>query len=247
MGRRALRQKWSGDSNLIDVSNFVSHYHAFWSDHTPTSEHFVRRLNLQHTERWVAPIPVSTGRSRAAFVAELAFAQFVAKATEPHKLPREAALLETIRRLVPLIEDRRTLEAPFSEEEESDIEQIVRNLTKFFFYHSVKDTIILRPRFVGCGYIDTFEGDIINGETLFEIRTVDRPFRSADVRQLVTYCALNHLSGQYRIKKMGVCNPRRGLYFEMNLDEVCYEISGQTSQELFDALVHPISSGDISR
>lgn len=231
---------------MIDASSFATHHNAFWADHTPTSEHFVRRLNLEHTERSSPPIDKPEEPIRAAFVSEFAFARLcgLADGIDSGEL-NATAMAETKKRLLPLLDDPATLDAPLTEAEKDQVRQLEKSLTGFFKHRGL--ALQTRPVFQGCGYIDASEGDVISGPCLFEIKAVDRPFRSNDIRQLVTYCALNHASGQYELDSMGVFNPRRGLGFAMNFDEICREISGKTAQELFDGVVHGISSGDISR
>jgi hypothetical protein len=231
---------------VIDASRFAAYHNAFWADHTPTSEHFVRRLNLEYADRWSPPIEKPEEQIRAAFVSEFAFSRFCGLADGVDAVQLDStALAETKKRLLPLMDDPMTLDAPFTTAEKGQVQKLENSLTGFFKQRRVE--LRTRPLFKGCGYIDASEGDVISGTCLFEIKAVDRPFRSVDVRQLVTYCSLNHASGQFELDSMGVFNPRRGLWFAMSLDELCREISGQSAQELFDGVVHGVSSGDISR
>lgn len=231
---------------MIDASSFAAHHNAFWADQTPTSEHFVRRLNLEYADRWAVPLDKPGEQIRAAFVAEVAFSRFCAKVsgTPEHEI-MEPALKEARKHLRPLLADPATLEEQLSGTEEKQMLGLETNLQSFF--GSRRTDTVTRPLFCGCGYIDTSEGDILSGPCLFEVKAVDRPFRSVDIRQLVTYCALNHLSDQFELESIGVFNPRRGIYFETPIDAVSREISGQSSQQLFDSIIHAISSGEISR
>lgn len=231
---------------MIDASSFATYHNAFWADCTPTSEHFVRRLNLDKTERWSPPIAKPADKIRAAFVSELAFARFcgLVEGVDASQLDM-TAMVETKKRLLPLMDDPATLDAPFTDAEKDQMQKLERGLTAFFRHRG--STLQTRPMFQGCGYIDASEGDVISGSCLFEVKAVDRSFRSTDIRQLVTYCAMNHALGQFRLDSIGIFNPRRGLWFEMSVDDVCHEISGQSAQELFDNVVHGVSSGDISR
>ena len=231
---------------MIDVSSFSAYHGAFWADHTPTSEHFVRRINLEYTERWSRPVHKPSQPIRAALVAELAFSRSCARIDDvPEEQIERFAHEETIRRLLPLTEDPNSLYDAISAVEEEQVFELESSLRSFL--NARKSVTVTRPVFHGCGYIDSSEGDILSGSCLFEVKAVDRPFRSADVRQLISYCALNHSSRQYSLDTMGLFNPRRGIYFEAPIDDVSREISGQSSQELFDNIVYAISSGDISR
>lgn len=231
---------------MIDASSFALHHIAFWTDHAPTTEHFVRRINLEHSERWSAPLDKPREKIRAAYVAELAFSRFCIRQSgiEESEIAY-LATLEAKKRLFPLLENPSTLEDPLSKSEEGQVIHLENSLQTFFKSRNMH--IITRPIFYGCGYIDSSEGDILSGNCIFEVKTVDRPFRGGDIKQLITYCALNHFSSQFSLKTIGIFNPRRGTYFEMSLDKVSFEIAGKSKQELFDGIGHAISSGDISR
>jgi hypothetical protein len=231
---------------VIDASSFAAKHHAFWADRTPTSEHFVRRLNLEYTDRWSPPIEKPEEHIRAALVSEFAFSRFCGLADGMDAVRLDTiSMAETRKRLLPLMDDLAALDAPLTIAEKNQTRRLESNLVGFF--KSRAAALRTRPIFKGCGYVDASEGDVISGKCLFEIKTVDRPFRSLDIRQLVAYCALNYASGQFELDSIGIFNPRRGLWFEMKLEKVCREISGQSTQELFGSVVHGISSGDISR
>lgn len=231
---------------MIDASTFSAHHNAFWASYTPTSEHFVRRINLEYANRWNLPLEKPDGPIRAAYVAELAFAGMCARfAGLPKDKIEEIAVEEAKDRLRPLLEDPLILDQEITPIEQDQISSLENSLFSFFTYRKVPT--ITRPLFSGCGYIDTSEGDVVSGTCLFEVKAVDRPFRSLDIRQLITYCALNHMSGDFELEAIGIINPRRGLYFEASIEDVTHETSGLPAQELFDTIGHAISSGDISR
>ena len=53
--------------------------------------------------------------------------------------------------------------------------------------------------------------------TLFtKSKTVERAIRSSDIRQLITYAALNYASQQYAIDKIGIFNPDAVMACEVN-------------------------------
>jgi hypothetical protein len=131
-----------------------------------------------------------------------------------------------------------------SDEENREVAEISSSLSRFF---NASKPLIPRPIFAGCGYVDASEGDAIFGSTLFEVKTVERPVRSSDIRQTITYAALNAASNQFDIQNVGLFNPRRGLYCDIGIEHVCSEISGRPAQELLAIIIQAISSGEISR
>ncbi|MFO0403476.1 MAG: hypothetical protein ACK52P_17520 [Alphaproteobacteria bacterium] len=137
------------------------------------------------------------------------------------------------------------LTAPLSRAEQDQIKEIEKNLINFFRKRGQQ--IITRPLINGCGYIDASEADVISGVSLFEIKAVDRSFKGTDIKQLMTYCALNHASRQFDIQDIAIFNPRQGIWFQLNLDNIAREISGQSAQELCERVALTLCSGDISR
>lgn len=102
------------------------------------------------------------------------------------------------------------------------------------------------PPFKGCGILDSCNGDLLVGEELIEIKAGDRSFRARDVRQLLTYCALNHSSHEYALTKVGCANPRRGTKFSIDIETLCIEVSSKPAPELLAEVVYFCSSGDMS-
>lgn len=238
---------------MIDAATFAVSYNAFWNAYTPTCEHFVRRLNLDGYERFEPPMEKSDTSKRRALIAEYAFSLFVeakkaswSAGAKPTKQDIElAAWTETEVRLRAYANQGLDLNNHWSEEENKEILEIYKRLSNFFV--GKPDELIPRPLFYGCGFIDASEGDVIFKKTIYEIKTVDRAFRSSDVRQVITYTALNFASEQYQVDNIGLFNPRRGEYCEFELDYVCSEISGRSAPDLLAVVVNTVSSGEISR
>ena len=68
-----------------------------------------------------------------------------------------------------------------------------------------------------------------------------------DLRQLLIYSALNKEAGTHDFAQVGMYNPRVGIYYEGQLSEVCYEVSGRSAQELLADIIDRASGSDISR
>jgi hypothetical protein len=255
MGGRKGWAKKLEYSALIDASTFSGSYNAFWNASTPTCEHFIRRLNLGGLERYSRPMAQSKTSKRRAVIAEYAFALFVEMKRDGMKNSlgeafktkriKEEAWIATAQRLSPFVGEGLNLSNDFDEDELREVEEIKSRLLSFFSNPARR--LVLRPVFKGCGYIDASEGDVIFGTSIYEIKTVERLFRSNDIRQLITYGALNYASRQFSLNKIGLFNPRRGQFCELEIDMVCAEIAGQPAQDLFATIVDAMSSGDISR
>lgn len=235
---------------MIDASSFANSYNAFWNECAPTCDRLIRRINLGGSNRFEPPLTKSH-TVNPAIIAEYAFSLFVAKMSFEEMSNNRSysinieddAWTQTTRRLNPFVSQGLTLDRNFGEEALFEIYSISSSLIKFFKQKS----LVLRPIFAGCGYIDRSEGDVIADDTLFEIKTVDRKFRSADIKQLLTYSALNLASNQFTVRNIGLYNPRAGLFYTSDLEEICQEISGKSAQALLTDIISTISSGDISR
>ncbi len=238
---------------MIDASTFANSYNAFWNAQTPTCEHFVHRLNLDGYERFRPPMAESGTAKRRALIAEYAFSLFVERVADvtagANKRTEDAIWRAAWRaaeiRLRPYSAQGIDLDNNLSDEESHEVQQILTRLNHFFA--RIKRSVTLRPVFSGCGIVDASEGDVIFGGTIYEIKTVDRPFRSSDIRQAITYAALNFASKQFPIDSIGLFNPRRGTFCDVNLEEMCLEISGRPSEDFLAIVVQAISSGEISR
>ncbi len=234
---------------MIDAATFSSTYNAFWNDVAPTLEHFVRRLNLEHVERFAIPLKSSETKRRA-LIAEFAFSIFVENSRKNQKLDEKdkryaEAWMQTVRRMKPFLGQGLDLEEPLSDEEQNEVEDLVDRLALFFVGQFPVD--MLRPIFRGCGFLDASEADIYFNDTLFEVKTVERAFRGSDLKQLLSYAALNRASADKVIARLGLVNPRLGISFSMNIDEISREISGRSSEELLSIVIQTVSSGEISR
>jgi hypothetical protein len=116
-----------------------------------------------------------------------------------------------------------------------------------FFDERRSGNLVMFPKFKGCGLLDECAGDVLTGQTLYEVKAGGRFFRSIDLRQLLIYSMLNWRGGTYEIKNVGMFNPRVGIYYEAELSEVCYQVSGKSADELFTDMSQVVSGSDFSR
>lgn len=239
---------------MIDASQFSGKYNAFWNEVGPAMEHFVRKLNRLGLRRAYPPLPSST-RANRTIVAEYSFALFAERARDAEAgLTRRAAQVRAAAwdavalRIEPILGDRIVIPARLDSAELSEVVELTKRLIGTFLSSDAHPGhLVVRPVFKGCGYVDASEGDLISEEVLYEVKTVGRLFRGIDIRQLITYAALNFASGQHEIGWIGLFNPRTGHIVRMGIEEVSNEIAGVGSEELFFDIIHAISSGDISR
>ena len=238
---------------MIDAKRFATVYNAFWQSATPTLDLFVRRANLCEYRRLYPPLDAEQLCSRQPLLAEYAFSVFaityelrignIVELSDENIHTR--AWREAKARLLPYAAQGLDLDTAFSKKESIGSRGLTKRLTEFFCDRD--QTLAIRPCFFGCGYIDMSEGDVLFGSTLYEVKSVDRMIRGTDLRQLLTYAALNKSAESFELNSIGWFNPRRGIHAEFDLEEICLGISGKTTDVLLSEIIETISSGGISR
>ena len=238
---------------MISEIAYIRDFASFWRQTTPLMDGFVRRLNRELCTRDFKPMVSETSPNRRGFVNEVAFSVFcelVSSVQRGSKFSSKFAI-EKAAKLVSRQASREFLEGNYdpnlSEIETSDIEEQIDRLYWKLVESRGVEAVTSRPQFKGCGIVDKCEGDLLIQKTLFEIKAGDRPFRAIDLRQLLTYLALNRASGSPSIEGIGLVNPRVGVSFEMLVDEFSFEVSGRDPASLMESVVYGMSSGDISR
>ena len=212
-------------------------------------EIFVRKINLNLYEREFPPLSSSVAPSRRGLINEIAFRLFVETQRAPFltegvegKATSEAQkLIRSLDRSLPVDT------SPPTSEEMLDAKEQLSRLAIFFQKEAKEAKLELSPSFAGCGIVDACNGDVYFDQTLFEIKAGDRNFRSIDVRQILTYAALNYATAKRKIDRLGLFNPRLGISFIAGIDELCLEVSGYPASQTLSEIVRVISSGDISR
>ena len=237
---------------MIDAAQFARSYASTWAVLTPMSEEFVRHVNGVWCKR-IFPAVRSRRvlQSRRAFINEVAFRIFSREAqggqTARSLFVGEKEATDELQRL--MLDERWARfgdVAGFNVYERHEITALLYRL-RAFFQRDKGDALQLNPAFPGCGIIDKSYGDVIKGKALYEVKAGGRFFRSIDLRQLLVYSALNKEASAYAITDIGMFNPRVGIYYQAQLAEVCYELSGRSEEELLSDIIERTSTSDISR
>jgi hypothetical protein len=240
---------------VIPVSAFCKMYSSFWKEVAPTTDMFVRRLNLGHYEREFPEMTIPTQATRRGFINEIAFAVFCQSVREGKGWPLGKLSQTEFNQAVASVRATTAREEVYGEiredvfgpEEFLDVEEQRNRLMRFLFLNRSVERLVVEPVFPGCGIIDTGRGDLIASNILYEVKAGDRLFRSIDIRQLIMYGTLNHISKSFRIERVGLFNPRIGISATIPIDDLCFEISGKNSAELFAEIAAMVSSGEVSR
>jgi hypothetical protein len=88
------------------------------------------------------------------------------------------------------------------------------------------ETVTFSPMVRGNGMLSSCFADLAVGRTLFEVKTVSRPFQSRDLRQLLVYLALQSTTGEPRWDYGGLLNPRLSLFCTFSVDWLVTRLSG---------------------
>jgi len=238
---------------LTSAVSFARDHASTWRSLTPTADIYIRRVNSSLYEREYVPLDSKTSPKRRALINEVGFKLFSLSLVESwggNVVPKPviARAFESVRKSYARLSGttgRRIVKLSDLEIRESL--DLLGRLRQFFIRTAKGKKMEFSPQFSGCGILDTSAGDVCFGESLFEVKAGDRSFRSVDVRQLLIYAALNKASGARKISQLGLFNPRTGVSFVSDLDDLCIEISGRPSGDLLAEIIRIVSSGDISR
>jgi len=122
--------------------------------------------------------------------------------------------------------------------EKEEIKKICEN-TLEFIEKTKKEKVEFKPKLKGYSFIPDLEADLSIDDTLYEIKTVNRNFKSSDLKQLFIYLALKQVSEEENWKYAGLYNPRKGTYCKFNVKSLIYNLTGgQTPNETFDNLLN---------
>lgn len=228
---------------MISERQLSMDYPSFWRGITPMADVYWRAQNLQ-TERFAEPLHTTRERQSRGFVNELAFESFVVVASDGNKVDSEKfrVAAESVKEAVAKYIARfsRMNKDEFLQELPSELPEVVAVAERLYQFFSPKFKMSMsafRPKFSGCGSLMAVEGDILIGNTLYEVKAGDRNFRVSDLRQLLVYCALNHKKPVANITQIALVNPRIGISWSSDLESCSRAISGRSSTELLDDIV----------
>jgi hypothetical protein len=235
---------------MISERKFAASYTSFWNQVLPRVDGYLRRINCL-CERYADEIPViaSAHRDRRAIVNELGFRLFEAACAEKHVSHRRVReIAKSVQQYVEVLSHSNdgVVREPVTEKELDEAAAISASLKGYFKGTPIRE-LLFWPQFPGCGILHATKGDIIHGKRLYEVKAGDRSFRVTDMRQILTYCAMDFTTGKYGIKDVVLLNPRRGTYFCTSVDQLVKESSGSSPVDFFSNVVEFLSGEANSR
>lgn len=235
---------------MISEHEFANGYASIWNQVTPLSSGYWKMENMLLTRESPA-VEARADKKMRGVVNEVAFRAFCALRPEGRRFdkPRLVAAvqanisdsIEYVARLAPAakLEDQ-----VFDDVCTQEAAELAGHLLGFFRGYM---PTTLRPKFCGCGVVSACEGDVIEGNCLYEIKAGERQFRISDLRQLLVYSALAFSAGKLTFQRIGLVNPRTGVAWTRTLDGVCQSIAGARPVDVLSALVGHFSSASVSR
>jgi hypothetical protein len=106
------------------------------------------------------------------------------------------------------------------------------------------DRVVFWPGFRGCGVIAECQGDILIGETLWELKTTRYGYSSVNLRQVLCYATLDWLSGCYGFVRLGFFNPVLSRYFVSDIESLCQSCSALEAPYVFELIAGMMESVD---
>lgn len=235
---------------MISEHQFATHYSSVWRLVAPLSDGFWTFENKQ-VERIDAPLGSIAPKEMRAIVNETAFRAFCLLHSQRRPVPMhqiDSALHSQVQNAIDYI-TRFSNAPPFglADIDANCLQEAQSLVIRLLGYFPDRAQTILRPRFSGCGLLSDCEGDLIEGDCLYEVKAGDRAFRVLDLRQLLTYSALAYASGSLSFSRIGLFNPRTGVAWTRSLEEVCLSISGLRANDTLSTLVEHFAVASASR
>lgn len=247
---------------MISERTFAGSFSGFWSELlpllTPKLVHIINDASKIHLTDGdgepLDPIPKSRKTRDPAVVSEFAFhiselsiqdGRNVSDIINSKKYVDEAQryAYEVVKRYAG---STFRLDWPLNTEEIEEGSMIALNYERFFEMYSKDEDVTFGPVIPGAGFVSECKADIAIGNTLFEVKTVDRNMAGKDIRQLIVYLALQGITDKRKWLCAGFFNPRRAVYHRFRVDDVIGQMSGgKAAPEVFQELVDFVSNRDI--
>lgn len=226
---------------MISERAFAKSFTSFWQELVPLltprfmgifNEAYEKTL-VEEDGKPIQAIPIDPS-IRADIVAEFAFwgARLVReRGHAPGSLFNDPALIqEASQRAFEVVERYEGLKPevvePLSPIELQQGLALTENYEALYRACTPAATVTFGPRFQGCGFLNAAEGDLGINRTLIEIKTTTRRVSSKDLKQLITYLALDAGAGLHRWSNVAIFNPRRGTLHLAEIDALLLRISG---------------------
>ena len=240
---------------MISERNLARGFESVWQSLFPMltpgfmrtfNEHFVKDIDTNRTGA-AGPVPVDSDSPDLVAELGIQLAKRVIAADVPiERIARNRTVLKQAWRSAQTLVARYegeapdVADAPLLDEDGRDGLRLARNLLAFAGL--IDGEAHFAPSVPGTNVLSRCEADLAVGNTLVEIKTVSRGFRSSDLRQLLVYLALDWTRGP-RWTKGCLVNPRRAVWADFHVDWLVRGLSGRPAADTFGDFVDAFASG----
>jgi hypothetical protein len=229
---------------MPSAEQFATEFSSFWRACLPMAEGFMRTANLGH-ERFAPPLRSRTTPERHALISEASLAELRRSRGSGEAMSvSDQSASEARSQLAAIVNGPMSGVDPLTDIERDEAGRLTERIRQFVD-RTRPGTVILDPAFPGCGFIDQSRGDLLIDSSLVEIKSVGRSFRLADLRQVLTYAALNKAAGRPPIRTLTLMNPRQGTYLSWPPDLMCYQAAGLPSAEVYESIIRFVSEYEV--
>lgn len=234
---------------MISEVTFARQYTSFWQQALPMSTPLVRTLNRR--PEVFDKHELLAGRVRWDVLGDLCvrlLGHRISKGRLRRKELSGKEIAELAKEAVAFVRRQRggaKSPGPFLAEIET-ARKLAGRLARFLEEFEPRRYIIPHPQFDGCGVIDACRGDLLVGETLYEVKLNEKGFRVTDLRQLVIYSALNYARPRHKLKRIAVVNPRLGIFFRSDLRGMLELMAGTDAFDLLSEILDFVSTERVS-
>lgn len=234
---------------MITVTQLSRNYPSIWKKIFPFLSRLVKKCNLQK-EIFEGEMILNSNPKRRALINETGFCFYKKmieiRVNKAKFLSGEdiSSICKNVFVYIKKLDCNSTELEQLNNEEILEASKIADNIYFYFNYYELDKTIELSPDFFGCGLIANCAGDIIVGETLYEIKAGERDFRISDIKQLLIYLTLNYSSHHRNISCLGLLNPRLNNFIVLPVKDAIEIASGQSTLDCFNELIDFFDSPD---
>lgn len=237
---------------MISERDISEKFSAIWKQNLPLmTPNYMRVFNEAQVKR-INKKSIPSGKDiRYDIVAEISFN--LSELAVMEKKPVEKLITDTKRFKKIISETAKSIwksgnytkkDLKLEELELKEISAICNNTLEFIGLIK-KNSVEFKPKLKGYNFIPDLTADLSIDDTLYEIKTVNRNFKSSDIKQLFIYLALRQVSEGVNWKYAGLYNPRKGTYCKFNVKSIIYSLSGgktpnETFENLLDGLIRDI-------
>jgi len=233
---------------MITERDIAEKFSVIWKQHFPLlTSNFMRVFNESQVKQINKfPIPIKKNIrydlvSEAAFI--LSDKLIENDSTAKEFLSNKAYLLTLVTQTASIIWESGNYtkkDLVLSKIEIEEITLISKNIFEFIKINK-KESVQFMPTLKGYGIIPDLEADISIDDTLYEVKTVNRNFKSSDLKQLFIYLALRQVSDNTIWNYAGLYNPRKGTYCKFNIKSMVNNLTGGLSpNETFENLLNSL-------